>query len=189
MMAKSLMWFQKKLHSPTKISPCWWKVEHHEWLEACFFPGFMPSGVSMNPRFRVAKNTFVQIHFPVVLKKLSKTFSSTCVNVHHELQCEGSHHQCIPRHYRCFWARSPSVFENWLENPEVKSPRPLPLPRIVKAVSGYDFSYSCICQNPEVRSNIKKMVEFALPTLPMHSGISFILYLSMWEWLFNSQKS
>jgi hypothetical protein len=72
-----------------------------------------------------------------------------------------------------------SVFENWLDNPEVKSPRPLPLPRIVKAVSGYDSSYSCICQNPEVRSNIKKMVEFALPMLPMHSGISFILHLSM----------
>ncbi len=35
----------------------------------------------------------------------------------------------------------------------------------------------------------EKIVELALPISPMHSVISFIEYLSMWEWLFNSLKS
>ena len=56
-----------------------------------------------------------------------------------------------------------------------------PFPGIVKAVSGWDFSSSFICQNPEVRSRVEKMVELALPMSLMHSVISFMEYLSMWE--------
>jgi hypothetical protein len=41
----------------------------------------------------------------------------------------------------------------------------------------------------EVRSRVEKMVEFALPMSPMYFVISFMLYLSMCEWLFNSLKS
>jgi len=61
-----------------------------------------------------------------------------------------------------------------------------PFPGIVNAVSGWDFSSSCICQNPEVRSRVKKIIEFALP---IHSVISLIEYLSMWERLLSSRKS
>jgi hypothetical protein len=64
-----------------------------------------------------------------------------------------------------------------------------PVPSIVKAVSGWDFSFSFICQNPEVRSSIEKMLEFALPMSLMHSVISFIEYLSMWEFWLSSWKS
>jgi hypothetical protein len=64
-----------------------------------------------------------------------------------------------------------------------------PLPGIVKAVRGCESSSNFICQNPEVRSRVEKMVEFARPMSPRHSVISFMLYLSMWEWLFNSLKS
>jgi hypothetical protein len=64
-----------------------------------------------------------------------------------------------------------------------------PLPGIVKAVSFWESSSSCICQKPEVRSNVVKMFEFARPMLPMHSVISFIEYLSMWEFWFSSRKS
>jgi hypothetical protein len=53
---------------------------------------------------------------------------------------------------------------------------------MVKAVSGWDFSSSFICQNPEV----EKMPELALPMSLMHSVISFMEYLSMCEfWLRN----
>ncbi len=44
-----------------------------------------------------------------------------------------------------------------------------PFPGIVNAVRGWDFSSRCICQNPEVRSRVEKIVEFALPMSPMHS--------------------
>jgi hypothetical protein len=55
---------------------------------------------------------------------------------------------------------------------------------MVKAVSGWDLSSSFICQNTEVRSRFEKMLEFALPMSLIHSVISFIEYLSMWEfWL------
>ena len=64
-----------------------------------------------------------------------------------------------------------------------------PCPGMVKAVRGCDFSSNCICQKPEVRSSVEKIVELALPMSPIHSVISFIEYLSMWEWLFNSLKS
>ncbi len=64
-----------------------------------------------------------------------------------------------------------------------------PFPGIVKAVSGWDFSSSFICQNPEVRSRVEKMREFARPMSLMHSVISFIENLSMWEFWFSSQKS
>jgi hypothetical protein len=47
-----------------------------------------------------------------------------------------------------------------------------PLPGMVKAVNFCESSSSCICQNPEVRSNVVKMVESALPMSPMHSVIS-----------------
>ncbi len=51
-----------------------------------------------------------------------------------------------------------------------------PCPGIVKAVSDCDLSSSCILQNPEVRSNVEKIVEFACPMLPIHSVISFMEY-------------
>jgi hypothetical protein len=34
---------------------------------------------------------------------------------------------------------------------------------------GWDFSSNFICQNPEVRSSVEKMLEFALPMSLMHS--------------------
>ncbi len=59
-----------------------------------------------------------------------------------------------------------------------------PLPGMVKAVNFCESLSSCTCQNPEVRSKVVKIVELALPMLPMHSVISFIEYLAMWEfWL------
>jgi hypothetical protein len=64
-----------------------------------------------------------------------------------------------------------------------------PWPGIVNTVSGWDFSSSCICQKPNVRSSIEKIVEFEQPMSPMHSVISFKEYLSMCEWLFNSRTS
>ena len=64
-----------------------------------------------------------------------------------------------------------------------------PLPGIVKAVRSWEFSWSFICQNPEVKSSVEKIVEFARPMSPMHSVISFMLYLSMCEWLFRALKS
>ena len=64
-----------------------------------------------------------------------------------------------------------------------------PLPGIVNAVRCLAFSSNGICQNPLVRSRVEKIVEFALPMSPMHSWISFMLYLSMCVWLFNSLKS
>ena len=38
----------------------------------------------------------------------------------------------------------------------------------------------CICQNPEVRSMVVKMLEFARPMSLMHSLTSFMEYLSVW---------
>jgi hypothetical protein len=64
-----------------------------------------------------------------------------------------------------------------------------PLPGMVKAVSFCESSSNCICQNPEVRSSVVKMVESALLMSPMHSVISFIEYLSMWEFWLSSLKS
>ncbi len=61
-----------------------------------------------------------------------------------------------------------------------------PFPGIVNAVSGCESLSSFICQNPDVKSSVEKMVEFALPMSPMHSVISCMLYLSMWEWLLSS---
>jgi hypothetical protein len=49
----------------------------------------------------------------------------------------------------------------------------------VKAVRFWDFSSSYICQKPDVRRSVEKIVEFALPMSPMHSVISFMEYLSM----------
>jgi hypothetical protein len=51
----------------------------------------------------------------------------------------------------------------------------------VNAVSGYDSSSSFICQNPKVRSSVEKMDKFALPMSPIHSFISFMEYLLIWE--------
>jgi hypothetical protein len=47
---------------------------------------------------------------------------------------------------------------------------------MVKAVNFWESSSSCICQKPEVRSKVVKMVELARPMLPMHSVISLIEY-------------
>ncbi len=59
-----------------------------------------------------------------------------------------------------------------------------PLIGMVKAVRGCDSGSSFICQNPEVRFIVVKMDEFALPMSPIHSLISFMEYLLMWEcWL------
>jgi hypothetical protein len=52
---------------------------------------------------------------------------------------------------------------------------------MVKAVNGWDFSSNLICQNPDVRSKVEKMLELALPMSLMHSVIAFMEYLSMWE--------
>jgi len=54
-----------------------------------------------------------------------------------------------------------------------------PFPGMVKAVRGCESSSNFICQKPEVKSSVEKMVEFALPMSPIHSVISFMLYLSM----------
>ncbi len=63
-----------------------------------------------------------------------------------------------------------------------------PWPEIANAVRCCDFSSSCICQNPDITSRVEKRVELALPMSPIHSVISFMEYLSMWE-LFSSRKS
>ncbi len=60
---------------------------------------------------------------------------------------------------------------------------------IAKAMSCCDFLSNCICQKPDVRSKVEKMVEFACPMSPMHSVISFIEYLSKSKWLLSSQNS
>jgi hypothetical protein len=41
-----------------------------------------------------------------------------------------------------------------------------PLPAMVKALSGCDFLSSCICQKPDVKSKVEKIVEFARPMSP-----------------------
>jgi hypothetical protein len=64
-----------------------------------------------------------------------------------------------------------------------------PLPGIVKAVSFCEASSSCICQNPEVRSSMVKMVEFALLMWLIHSVISFMEYFLMCKFWFSSRKS
>ncbi len=64
-----------------------------------------------------------------------------------------------------------------------------PLPGIVKAVKGWDFSSNFICQNPDVRSKVEKILEFARPMSPIHSVISFMEYLSMCEFWLSSRKS
>ncbi len=63
------------------------------------------------------------------------------------------------------------------------------LPGIVKAVKGWYFLSNFICQNPEVRSKVDKILEFARPMSPMHSVISFMEYLSMCEFSLSSRKS
>jgi len=60
---------------------------------------------------------------------------------------------------------------------------------MVNAVSGCESGSSFICQNPEVRSSVKKIEELALPMSLMHSLISFMEYLSMCECWFSCQKS
>jgi len=64
-----------------------------------------------------------------------------------------------------------------------------PWPGIVKAVSSWYFSSIFSCQKPDVRSKKEKMVVLALLMSPMHSVISFMEYLSMWEWLLSYLKS
>jgi hypothetical protein len=64
-----------------------------------------------------------------------------------------------------------------------------PLPGIVKAVRRCDCLSSFIYQKPEVRSTVEKMLEFDRPMSPMHSVISFMEYLSIWEFWLSSRKS
>ncbi len=64
-----------------------------------------------------------------------------------------------------------------------------PFPGIVKAVSFCESSSSCICQNPQVSSSMVMMVELAWLMSLILSAISFIEYLSLWEFWFNSRKS
>ena len=64
-----------------------------------------------------------------------------------------------------------------------------PMPGTVNAVKCLDCSSSGICQKPDVRSSVVKMVDPALPMSPMHSLMSFIEYLSSKEFAFNSLKS
>jgi len=113
-------------------------------------------------------------------------------SVLHGLMCATGRHQCRPQHYWCFWVPSPYCWK-LAGHPR----RPIgevtqwycPLPGMVNAVRGWESSSNCICQKPEVRSRVEKMVEFARPMSPMHSVISFMLYLSMCKWLFSSLKS
>jgi len=49
---------------------------------------------------------------------------------------------------------------------------------MVKAVRWLSSGCMGICQNPEVRSMVVKIVEPALPMSPMHSEMSFMEYLS-----------
>jgi hypothetical protein len=44
-------------------------------------------------------------------------------------------------------------------------------------------------QKPEVRSRVMKIIELALSISPMHLVISFIEYLSIWEFWLNFRKS
>ena len=46
-----------------------------------------------------------------------------------------------------------------------------------------------ICQKPEVRSMVVKIVELARPMSLMHSLTSFIEYLSVWVLAFSPRKS
>ena len=62
-------------------------------------------------------------------------------------------------------------------------------PGIVKAVACLHCSSNGICQNPDVRSSVEKMVDLAWPMSPMHSLISFDEYLSIYDCLFSSGKS
>ncbi len=70
MSAKSLMCVQKKLHKPMKDRMVLMSVGRLASLIAfsLFFPGFIPFGVSVNPRFfLVSEYTFLQIYFEVIL--------------------------------------------------------------------------------------------------------------------------
>ncbi len=64
-----------------------------------------------------------------------------------------------------------------------------PIPGTVNAVKCLLFSSKGICQNPEVRSSVEKIVDPALPISPMHSLIFFIEYLSSWLLGLNTLKS
>ena len=56
-----------------------------------------------------------------------------------------------------------------------------PMPGTVKAVRCRSPGWIGICQNPEVKSRVVNKVDPALPMSPMHSLISFMEYLSMYE--------
>ena len=53
-----------------------------------------------------------------------------------------------------------------------------PIPGIVKAVYCRELFSKGICQNPDVKSKVEKIVEPARPISPIHSFTSFIQYLS-----------
>ena len=64
-----------------------------------------------------------------------------------------------------------------------------PLSGIVKAVRWESSGCIGICQNPEVRSRVEKIVDPAWPLSPMHSLISFIEYLLICKCWLSSRKS
>jgi hypothetical protein len=64
-----------------------------------------------------------------------------------------------------------------------------PTPGMVKAVNFLCLGSNGICQNPDVKSKVEKIVDPDRPISPMHSLISFIEYLSGYDLLFSSLKS
>ena len=64
-----------------------------------------------------------------------------------------------------------------------------PRPGTENAVKCWDSGVRGICQKPEVRSNVLKIVDPALPMSPMHSDTSFIEYLSSWLLALRALKS
>jgi len=114
------------------------------------------------------------------------------VNVFHECLCAPACHQYRSKHFgphstcsiNCWklaghpsWIMGDMIQWNWSH------------PGIMNAVNGCNSSSSFICQNLEVRSSDKKIVELACPLSQMHSLISFMEYLSVCEWRLSCRKS
>ena len=64
-----------------------------------------------------------------------------------------------------------------------------PMPGTVKAVKCLDCLSKGICQNPDVRSRVVKIVDPDLPMSPLHSLMSFMEYLLYNELALRSLKS
>lgn len=63
-----------------------------------------------------------------------------------------------------------------------------PMLEMVKAVYWLLFGFSNICQKPEVRSVVEKIVLPDWPISPIHS-LTFMWYLSVCVWVLKAQKS